>query len=229
MKRLVSICMTLFILSCSQVKPIEPNAIVLSKSIVKIQALSGSGKQNMGSGVVIAPNLIATNCHVTRAANRAYLIDADTDRVYSVLAQASLPDYDVCILKTQALNLPVAELADTETIKIGDEIMLSGYPYALNLRTMQGKVIGLHPYAQDHIIEINTGFNHGASGGGVFNRSGQLIGLMTFMGSEAGVMHFYVIPASWFVMGLEKEFVPLRSFPERSFWEKGNFKKQLPE
>jgi S1-C subfamily serine protease len=229
MKKLVSISMTLFILSCSQVKTVEPNTIDLSKSIVKIQALSGNGKQNLGSGVVVAPNLIATNCHVTRAANRAYLIDADTDRVYSVLAQASIPDYDVCILKTEALSLPVAELAESETIKIGDEIMLSGYPYALNLRTMQGKVIGLHPYGQDQIIEINTGFNHGASGGGVFNRSGHLIGLMTFMGSEAGVMHFYVIPASWLAMGLEKDFAPLQSFSAHSFWEKGNFKKQLTE
>ena len=105
--------------------------------------------------------------------------------------------------------------------------MMSGYPYALNLRMTRGKVIGLHPYAQDQIIEINAGFNHGASGGGVFNSSGELIGLMTFMGREQGAMHFYVIPASWLAMGLEKEFVPLRSFSARSFWEKGDFIQQL--
>jgi S1-C subfamily serine protease len=225
MKIIVSLFFALFILSCSHINKVETNGIELSRSIVKIQALSASGKQSMGSGVVIAPNLIATNCHVTRTANRAYLIEED--RLYPVLAQAAIPDFDVCILKTTPLTLPVAEMAESEPLKIGDDIAISGYPYALSIRTMRGKVIGLHPYAQDQIIEINAGFNHGASGGGVFNSSGKLIGLMTFMGREEGVLHFFVIPASWLAIGLEKEFAPLRPFSARSFWEKGNFIKQL--
>jgi S1-C subfamily serine protease len=225
MKILVSLCIGIFILSCSHISKVEPNGIELSRSIVKIQALSVSGKQSMGSGVVIAPNTIATNCHVTRTANRAYIIEEE--RLYPVLAQAAIPEFDVCILKTEPFTLPVATLAESEPLKIGDDITISGYPYALNLRTMGGKVVGLHPYNQDRIIEINAGFNHGASGGGVFNSSGKLIGLMTFMGQEKGGLHFFVIPASWLVMGLEKEFVPLRSFSARSFWEKGDFIKQL--
>jgi serine protease Do len=225
MKTILSLCVELFILSCSHINRVEPNLIEISRSIVKIQALSASGKQSMGSGVVIAPNLIATNCHVTRTAKRAYLIEED--RLYPVLAQAAIPDFDVCILKTERLTLPVTEMTESEPLKIGDDIFISGYPYALSIRTMRGKVIGLHPYAQDHIIEINAGFNHGASGGGVFNSSGKLIGLMTFMGLKEGVLHFFVIPASWLAIGLEKELVPLKSFSTRSFWEKGNFIKQL--
>ncbi len=100
-KILASLGMGLFILSCSHSN--KPNAIELSRSTVKIQALSANGKQSIGSGVLIAPNIIATNCHVTRTANLAYLIEED--RLYPVLAQAAIPEFDVCILKTEPLTL----------------------------------------------------------------------------------------------------------------------------
>ena len=143
-------------------------------------------------------------------------------RIYPILAQTTVPEFDVCLLKTESLTLPTAEIAEDEAVNIGDDIIIFGYPYALSLRTMRGKVIGLHPYAKHQIIEINAGFNHGASGGGVFNSSGKLIGLMTFMGQEDGEMHFYVIPASWLAMGLEKDFYPLKPLTARSFWKKEN-------
>jgi serine protease Do len=89
----------------------------------------------------------------------------------------------------------------------------------------QGKVIGLYPYGDDQIIEIDAGFNQGASGGGVFDSCGKLVGLMTFMGPEAGTIHFYVIPAAWLAMALDQEFAPLKPFKDRSSWEKGDFVK----
>ncbi len=224
MKLFVSVYMGLVIVACSSTQKVETTAFDPSRSTVKIQALSASGKQNLGSGVVIAANTIATNCHIMRKSKRAFLIEPDG--LYPVLTQAVLPEFDVCILKTDHLNLPAAELAEGESVNVGDDIVLSGYPFALSLRTMQGKIIGLHPYRDDQIIEINAGFNHGASGGGVFDHDGKLIGLMTFMGPEAGAMHFYVIPAAWLAMGLEQEFAPLKPFKERSFWEKGAFVKQ---
>jgi serine protease Do len=225
MKLFVSVCISLIISNCSQLQKLEQNQVDLSRSIVKIQAISANGKQNLGSGVIIAPNKIATNCHVMHAANRAFLVQ--NEQLYRVIAQAATPELDVCILKTEHLNLPVTDLADNETINIGDDIMLSGYPFALSLRMRQGKVIALHPYGTEQIIEVNAGFNHGASGGGVFDSNGKLIGLMTFMGQEDGTMHFYAIPAAWLAMGLEQEFVPLKPFSERSFWEKGGFVKRM--
>jgi serine protease Do len=214
---------TLVLTGCASIKAVDNPALDPGRSTVKIQAITSDGKQNLGSGVVIGPNLIATNCHVVRKAKRAYL--SQPDRLYPVLAQAALPEFDVCILKTDHLNLPTAELAESEDINIGDDIMLSGYPFALSLSMRKGKVIGLYPYGDSQIIEINAGFNHGASGGGVFDSHGKLIGLMTFMGPEAGTLHFYVIPVSWLVQGLQQEFAPLKPFPELGFWEKGNFVK----
>jgi serine protease Do len=220
---IVCVAAALSLFSCAQTGLQKAKAPAPDLATIKIQAVSIGGRQNLGSGVIVAPNKIATNCHVTRKAKRAYL--TQPDRLYPVKAQAALPNLDVCILETSQLALPPVELGGDEPVKVGDEITLSGYPFALGLRTMRAKVIALHPYADGNIIEINTGFNHGASGGGVFDKNGRLIGLMTFMGPENGSFHFYAIPATWLAECLDKDFVPLKPLSERSFWEKGEFKK----
>lgn len=210
---------------CQYLLKVETAPADPGRSTVKIQAVAAGGKQNLGSGVVIAPDTIATNCHVMRHAKRAFVIQPE--QLYPVLAEAALPAYDVCLLKTENLSLPPAELADTDDLNTGDDIVLSGYPFALGLRMKHGNITGLHPFQSDRIIEINAGFNHGASGGGVFDQDGKLIGLMTFMGREAGAIHFYAIPSTWLTMGLDQEFMPLRPFADKSFWEKGEFGKQI--
>jgi len=225
MKRFLSLGLGLIISGCAHYHKGEITAVDPGRSTVKIQALSSSGKQNLGSGVVIAPDTVATNCHVLRQAERAIIILPEG--LYPVLSQAALPEYDVCILKTAHLGLTPAEILDSGAIEIGGDIVLSGYPFALGLRLKRGKVTGLFPYGQDQIIEINAGFNHGASGGGVFDREGKLIGLMTFMGPEADAYHFYAIPATWLTMGMEQKFTPLKPFSGRSFWEKGDFVKRF--
>ena len=207
--------------ACSQVLVPQDAALRPGESTVKIQAISASGRQSLGSGVVVAANKIATNCHVTRAAKRVYV--TQPERLYPVLKQAVLPELDVCILETERLALSAVTLTDEVTL--GEDIVLAGYPFALNLRVAKGKVVGLHPYGDSQLIEISGSFTHGASGGGVFNQQGELVGLMTFMGPEAGVIHYYVIPATWLMAGLEQEFVPFKPFGQRSFWEKGQFVK----
>jgi serine protease Do len=225
MKRFISLGVGLIMTSCAQIQKLDPVPADSLRSIVKIQAISTGGKQNLGSGVVIAPNTVATNCHVMRTAKRAFVIVPEG--LFPVTAQAAVPENDICLLKTAHIDVPVADLAESDAIKVGDSIVLSGFPFALGRRTSRGEVTALHPFRDSYIIEINTGFNHGASGGGVFDKDGKLIGLMTFMGREGGQMHFYVIPETWIETALEQEFSPLKPFSERSFWENGEFDKQV--
>jgi S1-C subfamily serine protease len=186
--------------------------------------MSTAGRQNLGSGVVIAADKVATNCHVVRNARKINIIVPEG--VYPVDKVSALPQFDACILATNNLNIPVAELANTETMEIGDTIVVVGFPFGQGMRMATGNITELHPFPDDPIIEINAGFNHGASGGGVFNNTGNLIGLMTFMGPESGSIHFYAIPSSWLVAALDNQFLPVKPFLERSFWEKGEFKKR---
>lgn len=198
----------------------SPNPL-LANSVVKIHAVDRDNKLNAGSGVVIASDKVATNCHVTRTARKIFL--TKSGQRYPVFKQAKLAELDTCILQTEKLPLPSAPLAATASVKTGADITIFGYPYALGIRGMAGKVIHLHHFGDSKIIEINTGFMQGASGGGVFNQDGKLIGLMTFIGKIKGDYHFYVIPANWLANALKTDFVPIAAFSELSFWESGKF------
>lgn len=193
----------------------------ISSSVIKVVASSSHNKTQLGSGVVVDHNLVATNCHVMRRANNAHVLKAG--KRYQVIAQSILPEFDVCILKTENLDLPVSILNPHNHPVIGEPVVLFGYPLALGMRFLQGTVQALHPYQDDHIIEVNTGFLQGASGGGVFNHQGQLIGLATFMTRNKNNLHFFVIPAHWIKQALHGQFQAVSPIHQKSFWEKGEF------
>lgn len=193
----------------------------ISTSVIKVVASSGNNKTHLGSGVVIDHNLVATNCHVMHQATNAHLLKAG--KRYPVIAQSVLSKYDVCILKTRNLNLPVSVLNPHKHPVIGEPVILFGNPLGLGMRFLQGTVQALHSYQDDHIIEVNSGFLQGASGGGVFNQKGQLIGLATFMTRDKNDLHFFVIPANWIKQAQQGQFKTVSPFSEKSFWEKGEF------
>lgn len=64
----------------------------LSLSVVKVIARDAAGKTYMGSGVIIAPGKVATNCHVTRNAEQIVLFKSG--HAYPVLKQAALTELD---------------------------------------------------------------------------------------------------------------------------------------
>ena len=78
----------------------------------------------------------------------------------------------------------------------------------------------LHPFDGSVVIETTADFTQGASGGGLFDEAGRLIGLATFMpASQHG--HNYAIPVDWIprVMSTAPHGIGPRT--GSPFWEKG--------
>lgn len=209
-------------LFCShQVWAIKPD-MHLSLSVVKVVARNAAGKTYMGSGVIIAPGKVATNCHVTRDAEQIVLFKSG--HAYPVLKQAALTELDACILETGSIPLPAAKLALSEDFAVGTPVYMYGYPFALGMRSRPASVIAFHPYRAGHVLEIDAGFMQGASGGGIFNEAGELVGLMTFIGKDEKDFHFYAIPSEWLVKATHEPFLAIHAFEGLSFWESGSFK-----
>ncbi len=194
----------------------------LSLSVVKVIARNAAGKSYMGSGVIIAPGRVATNCHVTRDAEQIVLFKSG--HAYPVLKQAALTELNACILETGSMPLPAAQLALSEDTAVGMPVYMYGYPFALGMRSRPTSVVAFHPYHAGHVFEIDAGFMQGASGGGIFNEAGELVGLMTFIGKDVKDFHFYAIPAEWLVKAAQEPFVAIHAFKGLSFWESGAFK-----
>ena len=138
---------------------------------------------NQGSGVVISPNTIATNCHVLGGGkvivykhnNRR----ASTDTVYSA-SVIKRDDYrDFCILRAQNLNGIPAKIRKYDSLNIGENVYAVGSPQGLDLSLSTGVISQLRQGKDRRLIQTDAAISPGSSGGGLFDSSGNLIGITT--------------------------------------------------
>lgn len=197
--------------------------LVWGQSVVKVRAESTGGRLFMGSGVVVAPDRIATNCHVTRSASAISVSKGSA--AYAVTAQSALLEQDVCILHTLNLNLPAARLGKISEVSKGDEIFVFGFPMAVGLGMVRGVILNLHALDGATILETDAGFMRGSSGGAMFSSQGNLIALPTFMHRDENGGHFYAVPIEWVNKALSQQPIPVAKLKGLTFWENGRFGK----
>jgi hypothetical protein len=100
-------------------------------SVVQIQAFPTQNKVFLGSGVVIGPQQVATNCHVTRHTRTIFIIKG----ALHCLVQSQQADIqkDLCLLSTSSLPFPPTRLGRTIRLRIGQALHLYGYPRAMGM------------------------------------------------------------------------------------------------
>ena len=162
-----------------------------------MQTRTADGKLNSGSGVPIAPDLVATNCHVTRRADFIQVIanGYDGPMAYAVIGQATSTQRDVCLLRlANRLSMPPVRLGAAPAIST--PVVAIGFTGGFRIRLHIGQVKKLHEHDGAQVIEASTAFDHGASGGGLFNQSGELVGLISFR-SQHNQSRYFSMPTQW--------------------------------
>lgn len=167
----------------------------LKGSIVKINTVTKSGGHGIGSGVVVAENYVATNCHVLASANGVNV--AALGETYSPVAIKEDWRHDVCLLKVDYLPLKPVELGDSEQLQYEQSIFSIGFPGGPpKPLTTYGSVKALYPLDDSVIIRTSASFVMGASGSPIFDDEGKLEGLNTFK-SPGHNAYFYGVPVKW--------------------------------
>ncbi|MEX0936391.1 MAG: trypsin-like peptidase domain-containing protein [Pirellulales bacterium] len=147
--------------------------------------------QGGGSGVVISPDGYAlSNFHVTKPAGNAIRCGMLDGRVYDAVIVSVDPTGDVALIKLFGRDdFPHAELADSDTVRVGDWAFAVGNPFLLANdlapTVTYGIVSGVHRYQYPagtileytDCIQTDAAINPGNSGGPLFNAQGQLIGI----------------------------------------------------
>ncbi|WP_405821101.1 trypsin-like peptidase domain-containing protein [Streptomyces sp. NBC_00838] len=118
-------------------------AAAVSPAIVEIQASSGSG-QSTGSGVVITGDgEIITNNHVIAGA-QTVKVQLSTGKTYTADVVGTSPDKDLALIRLQgASGLKTAALGDSDSVKVGDEVVAIGSPEGLTGTVTSGIVSAL--------------------------------------------------------------------------------------
>ena len=187
-------------------------------SVIKVVALRQSSIV-YGSAVMVAPGKLITNCHVVRNASEIKLISQGRIS-YGRLAAQDV-ERDLCIVAAPDLDIPTVRFGSTQELVLGKPVFAAGYPGGEQFTFSAGHVKGLHEAYGSRVIQTSAYFEPGASGGGLFDAEGRLLGILTFKAASGGDFHF-VLPIEW-VLKLIDEDAPASStvVSGRAFWEKG--------
>lgn len=167
----------------------------VSPSVVGIRSLDEAGRTDgQGSGVVVGPARIVTNCHVVRDARTLQIQRGDKTLAARWLS-ADLPR-DLCLLEVPGLDAPAIKPRASTTLAPGERIYAVGNPLGFGLAVSDGLVSTLAPAGDGSRIYITAALSPGSSGGGLFDGEGRLLGITTAVMSLGQNLNV-ALPAEW--------------------------------
>ena len=187
------------------------------QSVVMIRGYNDKGGVSYGSGVVVGENKVITNCHIFRSTKQPWVSRGeDTYTITSVQADRW---HDLCLVSAPNLPLKPVPLGKASQIKRGQEVLAIGHSNGVpNPLTSAGVVKTTYDFEGGSVIRTTAKFLMGASGSGIFDLQGNLLGINTFK-TPGRPAYFYSLPIEW-LANLEK--LPVETqFPivGKAFWE----------
>lgn len=152
-------------------------------------------KKIYGSGVILAPGLVATNYHVVRKAGSMAVLYQN--RVYRFSVVAGDIGLDLVLLRVPGLPGTVLPLAPLKSIQPGQRVYAFGSPFGFTQSISDGIVSAVRPFAVNKtasLIQVTTPISPGSSGGGLFDEQGALVGFASATYKNAQNLNF-AIPA----------------------------------
>jgi serine protease Do len=146
-------------------------------------ASAGSQTTNaIGSGFIIDPSgYIATNKHVIVDGTSIIVITANGER-YQASIVGMPAKSDIALLRIDAgRKLPSVSFGDSDKMRVGDTVVAIGSPYGFDNSATAGIISAVNrdimesPF--DDYFQTDAAINHGNSGGPLFNRRGEVIGM----------------------------------------------------
>jgi hypothetical protein len=175
-------------LTPSQVFDAVKDAVVVVKTLDAQARLKAQG-----SGVLISPGRVATNCHVAKGGT-SYLAGRGQQLVHAML-YAEDWNRDICLLDAPGITGAPAQLGQAAILKVGDPVYAVGAPRGLEFSLSDGIVSQLRG-GPPPVIQTTAAISSGSSGGGLFDEDGRLVGLTTLYVKGGQGLNF-AMPAEW--------------------------------
>lgn len=170
-----------------------------------------------GSGFIVSENgYVITSNHVVADAEAEYTVILGPEKKYPAKVMSRNPIQDIAVLKIEANDMPFLELADSESIDLGESVLAIGNPLGEFHDTISaGIVSGLSRFitARDGfngtsarlkgLIQTDAAINPGNSGGPLVNMDAQAVGVNTAMVMGAQNIGF-AIPINYAKKDLEE-------------------------
>ena len=179
--------------------PVQKSAETLfadvAPSVARVNVMDASGRMvGSGSGVVIDDGVLLTSCHVATVG--AKLTAKLGESVLPATVALADEVYDLCRLNVPGMRAPPVPIGSVDTLRTGQRVYAIGAPQGLELTLSEGIVSALRKVEGGTVIQTTAPISPGSSGGGLFDASGRLVGVMTFQHRYGQNLNF-ALPADW--------------------------------
>jgi hypothetical protein len=173
-----------------------------------------SGASN-GSGVIINNTnntyTVLSNAHVFKNKGQ-YEVHTYDGRDYTISDIRKAPNnIDLALFEFSSnTEYPVAQPADSDTVRRGDQIFVSGYPQGkVDMNFLIGNIVRVdRNLEKGYALVYRTGAYPGMSGGSILNDKGKLVGIH---GESAPILYN---PKDKFsaIVGREEQGIPIKTY-----------------
>jgi serine peptidase DegS len=140
-------------------------------------------RADMGSGVLVSEDgYILTNYHVISGVSNVSVALWDGRRVPTARLVGTDPESDLAVLKIDVDDLPVAPIAESTEVQVGDVVLAIGNALGLSHTVTMGIVSATGrnepgTLGTQEFIQTDAAINAGNSGGALINSRGELVGI----------------------------------------------------
>ena len=150
-----------------------------------------------GSAVALDEHTLLTNCHVV--ADMAVIYIKQGRRLAPVHTVAADEASDRCLLRSDEGRLvPVPGVRTFDDLTVGETAYSIGAPRGLEATLGHGLVSGKRGIKGVRYVQTTAPISAGSSGGGLFDASGNLLGITTFQYRESQGINFAIAADEYF-------------------------------
>jgi len=169
-----------------------------SKAVVIIEALDERGSvTGQGSGFIVTPQgAVVTNLHVVQGA-ASLRVKLPAGDAYKTSDLVDVDDAkDIAVVKVKGYKLPVVTLGDSDKAETGEAVVAISSPEGLVNSISTGVLSGVRRFDTHRVFQITAPISQGSSGGALFNSSGEVIGIITYL-SKSGQNINFAVPINY--------------------------------
>ncbi|MGD8560043.1 MAG: DegQ family serine endoprotease [Gammaproteobacteria bacterium] len=146
--------------------------------------------KSLGSGFILSKDgYVLTNYHVIKDANEIIVRLSDRRELVADLIGTD-PRSDIALLKIEGDDLPVVEIGNSDSLKVGEWVLAIGSPFGFDYSVTAGIVSakGRNLPRENYVpfIQTDVAINPGNSGGPLFDLDGKVIGINSQIYSRTG-------------------------------------------
>ncbi len=136
------------------------------------------GPRGFGSGFVIPPSgYVATSLHVVEGQDRLQVILGSGERRVVTSVRLRDDERDLAVLSIDSTGLPRVVLGDSSTVRPGDRVVAIGTPEGFKHTVTEGIISQVRRIDGITVLQTQTPISQGSSGGPLFNRDGEVVGI----------------------------------------------------